>query len=135
MRRRAGTIARGALLLAILLILGWLIASARVRPEPAPAGADSDAALLVPVAGVPRGALVDTYSESRAGGGRRHDAIDIVAPRGTPVLAAAAGTVEKLFFSRGGGGITIYVRSHDRRWVITTPISTVTRPASARDRR
>src|SRR4028119_1692064 len=33
-----------------------------------------------------------------------------MAPRGTPVIAAAPGTVEKLFFSQGGGGITAYVR-------------------------
>lgn len=125
MTRRAGTITRGALLLAILLILGWLIASARIRPEPAPApasalaapGAGPDTALLIPVAGVRAGQLVDTYSQARAGGARVHDAIDIPAPRGTPVLAAAAGTVEKLFFSRGGGGITIYIRSPDRRRV------------------
>jgi murein DD-endopeptidase MepM/ murein hydrolase activator NlpD len=39
-----------------------------------------------------------------------------MAPEGTPVIAAAPGTVEKLFFSQGGGGITIYVRSPDQRW-------------------
>ena len=39
-----------------------------------------------------------------------------MAPRGTPVVAAAEGTVEKLFFSRGGGGISAYVRSPDRAW-------------------
>jgi murein DD-endopeptidase MepM/ murein hydrolase activator NlpD len=32
------------------------------------------------------------------------------------VIAAAPGTVEKLYFSNGGGGITIYVRSPDQRW-------------------
>lgn len=70
--------------------------------------------LLVPVAGVRREALVDTWGQSRAGGARAHEAIDIMARRGTPVLAAAAGTVEKLFQS-ARGGITCYVRSPDRR--------------------
>ena len=40
-----------------------------------------------------------------------------MADRGTPVVAAAPGTVEKLFFSDGGGGITVYVRSPDKRWI------------------
>jgi murein DD-endopeptidase MepM/ murein hydrolase activator NlpD len=71
--------------------------------------------LAIPVAGVKPGQLVDTFTQARAGG-RVHDAIDIMAPEGTPVFAAAPGTVEKLFFSNGGGGITAYVRSDDGRW-------------------
>jgi murein DD-endopeptidase MepM/ murein hydrolase activator NlpD len=69
--------------------------------------------LLIPVTGVAPGALVDTFAQARAGGARIHDAIDIMAPRGAPVVAAAPGTVEKLFLSRDGGN-TIYVRSPDR---------------------
>jgi peptidoglycan LD-endopeptidase LytH len=74
------------------------------------------AGLAVPVQGIKPEQLVDTFTQARAGGARRHDAIDIMAAEGTPVLAAADGTVEKLFFSDGGGGITVYVRSPDQRW-------------------
>lgn len=73
--------------------------------------------LAIPVAGIKPGQLVDTYTQARAGGARTHDAIDIMAAEGTPVVAAAPGRVEKLFFSVGGGGISAYVRSSDQRWV------------------
>jgi murein DD-endopeptidase MepM/ murein hydrolase activator NlpD len=72
--------------------------------------------LAVPVAGVSRSALADSWGDPREGGARAHHGIDIAAPRGTPVLAAADGTVEKLFDSRLGG-TTLYVRSGDGRWV------------------
>ena len=74
------------------------------------------AGLAIPVVGVKASDLVDTFDAAR-GAGRRHDAIDIMAPEGTPVIAAADGTIEKLFFSKGGGGITIYERSTDPRWM------------------
>ena len=72
--------------------------------------------LAIPVAGVKPAQLVDTFTQARAGGARVHDAIDIMAPEGTAVVAAAPGTVEKLYFSNGGGGISAYVRSDDGRW-------------------
>jgi murein DD-endopeptidase MepM/ murein hydrolase activator NlpD len=71
--------------------------------------------LAIPVAGLKPAQLTDTYTQARAGGARSHDAIDIMAATGTPVIAAAPGKVEKLFFSEGGG-ITAYVRSDDGRW-------------------
>ena len=80
---------------------------------PSPAGVPAGGYLL-PVAGVRPDQLTDTFTQARDGGARVHDAIDIMAPRGTPVLAAASGTVEKLFTSKPGG-LTIYVRSPDRR--------------------
>jgi peptidoglycan LD-endopeptidase LytH len=69
--------------------------------------------LLIPVAGVGPDDLVDTYSDARSEG-RRHDAIDIMAPHGTAVLAAAEGTVLKLFESEQGG-ITLYQIDPDQR--------------------
>lgn len=73
--------------------------------------------LAIPVAGKTARDLVDTYTQSRSGGARVHNAIDIMADRGTPVVAAAPGTVEKLYFSQGGGGISAYVRSEDGQWI------------------
>ena len=71
--------------------------------------------LLVPVAGVRPEQLVDTYTQARSEG-RRHDAIDIAAPRGTPVLATADGMVLKLFQSEQGG-ITLYQLDPDQRTI------------------
>ena len=62
--------------------------------------------LAIPVRGMPRQHLRDTFNDSRAIG-RRHDAIDIMAPRGTEVLAVEDGTIAKLFTSKAGG-LTIY---------------------------
>jgi len=75
----------------------------------------SPPSLIIPVAGVRPEQLRDTFSESRAEG-RIHDAIDIPAPRGTPVLAAADGPIVKLFHSERGG-TTIYQLSVDGRFV------------------
>jgi murein DD-endopeptidase MepM/ murein hydrolase activator NlpD len=93
-------------------------AAAETTPAATPAATSTaaeaaDGPLTVPVAGIARSRLSDTFDDSR-GGGRLHEALDIMAPTGTPVLAAAAGRVEKLFRSDAGGN-TVYVRSDDRR--------------------
>jgi peptidoglycan LD-endopeptidase LytH len=66
--------------------------------------------LVAPVTGVAPTDLTDSWNDPREGGMRGHRAIDIPAPRGTPVVAAFAGEVSKLFTS-DAGGITVYVRN------------------------
>jgi peptidoglycan LD-endopeptidase LytH len=74
-----------------------------------------DQGLIIPVAGVRSDQLVDTFTASRAEG-RTHDAIDIMAPADTPVLAAADGTITKLWQSERGG-TTIYQLSSDQNLI------------------
>jgi murein DD-endopeptidase MepM/ murein hydrolase activator NlpD len=85
------------------------ITVARASDVPVPPAAASTTAvygLLIPVAGVAPADLVDTFTQAR-GEGRVHDAIDIMAPRGTPVVAVNDGRVVKLFTSKPGG-LTVY---------------------------
>ena len=63
--------------------------------------------LTVPVSGVGPTQLVDTFAQARDEGARPHDAIDILVPRGTPVVAVEDGRIAKLFTSKPGG-LTIY---------------------------
>ncbi len=74
----------------------------------------SPSGLAIPGTGIKADQLTDT-SDAARGAGRRHDAIDIMADEGTPVIASADGTIEKLFNSVRGGQ-TIYVRSPDQKW-------------------
>jgi murein DD-endopeptidase MepM/ murein hydrolase activator NlpD len=62
--------------------------------------------LVIPVEGVSADELTRSFDDPR-GGERRHQAIDIMAPRNTPVRAVEGGRIARLFESRAGG-ITIY---------------------------
>ena len=91
---------------------GPTVDASPVLPNPEGTGSNN---LIIPVAGVGPDQLRDTFSESRSEG-RVHDAIDIPASLGTPVLAAADGKIIKLFQSQRGG-TTIYQLSTDNRFV------------------
>lgn len=95
--------------------LASVAAPAQVAPDPN--AVDDHPLLAVPVQGVDRTQIHDSWGDPRENGLREHHGTDIMAAQNTPVLAAAAGTVEKLFYSNGGGGITLYVRSPDRLWM------------------
>jgi murein DD-endopeptidase MepM/ murein hydrolase activator NlpD len=71
--------------------------------------------LIIPVAGIRSDQLTDTFTASRDEG-RTHDAIDIMAPADTPVLAAADGTITKLWQSERGG-TTIYQLTADQKMI------------------
>lgn len=78
-----------------------------VIPPSAPEAMDLTARkLTIPVSGVPASKLVRSYHDAR-NGQREHEAIDILAPRNTPVIAVEDGTVAKLFTSKAGG-LTVY---------------------------
>ena len=78
--------------------------SASMTAAPPPALLDRD--LEIPVEGIKPEQLVRSFEDERSGT-RSHEAIDILAPRNTPVKAVEDGTIAKLFESKAGG-ITIY---------------------------
>jgi murein DD-endopeptidase MepM/ murein hydrolase activator NlpD len=68
--------------------------------------------MVMPIAGLKAEAIRDTFDQSRGDGQRRHEATDILAPRGTPVHAMVDGVIKKLFLSKPGGN-TIYEFADD----------------------
>jgi murein DD-endopeptidase MepM/ murein hydrolase activator NlpD len=115
----------GKAIVALLILAGIAIASmvrfGKAAPVPPPVAtapaaplAVAPSGLVIPVAGVQAADLADTFGDARTG--HVHGALDIMAPRGTPVIAAMPGRVEKIFESEAGGH-TVYVRSGDGRWI------------------
>ncbi|PZU06834.1 MAG: peptidase M23 [Sphingobium sp.] len=109
----------GSAALALLLCAAFLRFCVRFVPADAPTGGEHaepapTVHLIVPVEGVAPSSLTDSFTQSRAAGARSHNAIDIPAPQGTPVLAASNGRIEKIFWSKAGGR-TLYQRSPDGR--------------------
>lgn len=70
--------------------------------------------LIVPVAGIRAATIPSSFNDKR--GSRRHNAIDILAPRGTPILAADEGTVAKIDTS-AGGGLSLYIAGPRDRFI------------------
>jgi len=107
-----------AVVTVLVALAVWIIAGTvpRAPGERNGAGVPDDvtveigpSGLAIPVAGIRAGQLVDSYDE--------HYGLDILAPAGTPVVAAAPGHVERLSASAGAYGTTASIRSRDGGWV------------------
>ncbi len=107
--------ARAAWRIAILLLAfaPWYVSAGDVPEIDAASKLLSSRNLLIPVHGVSRAMLRDTFAELR--GLKVHEAIDIAAPRGTPVVATDDGRVVKLFTSVAGG-LTVYQFDRDEHF-------------------
>jgi uncharacterized membrane protein len=96
------------------------------QPPPEPSGVETvtadDLALLareiaMPLDGVDPAKLHSNFDERRGGGSRPHQALDIMAARGTPVRSAAKGRVLKLFTS-ANGGLMVYAADSSERFIL-----------------
>ena len=76
------------------------------------------ASLQSPLPGVDLSKLTSNFDEARgAGGARRHDALDILAPRGTPIRSAASGRLLRMFTSKAGG-LMVYASDSTERFIL-----------------
>ena len=103
----------GAVLAGVLVYLAVTgrVLVVSMQPREALKAATAERGLAIPVAGARRQDLRDSFHAPRSGG-RQHLGIDIMAPDGTPVLAAAGGVIVKRD-SSALGGISLYERGHD----------------------
>jgi murein DD-endopeptidase MepM/ murein hydrolase activator NlpD len=116
----AGAPRQGAVVTDTLIAIdpGDAIRRDTTAPPPVPRGNELDSlalTLIIPVAGVKADELLDTFNEMR--GARRHEALDIPAPRGTPVLSATDGRLERLFTSERGG-LMVYASDASQRFIL-----------------
>jgi murein DD-endopeptidase MepM/ murein hydrolase activator NlpD len=102
------------------------LANVDVPETPEPSGSETVTAedvtlltrqIVMPLDGIDPTTLRSNFDERRGGGARQHQALDIMAPRGTPVRSAATGRVLKLFTS-ANGGLMIYAADSSERWVL-----------------
>jgi peptidoglycan LD-endopeptidase LytH len=99
-----------------------MVSSGEITDTVPPAAASSELAMLsaelmIPLDGVQPSELRDTFHELRGGGTRTHEALDIMAPRGTPVLSATPGRVLKLHNSKDGG-LMVYAADSTDQFVL-----------------
>jgi murein DD-endopeptidase MepM/ murein hydrolase activator NlpD len=85
----------------------------RASTEPATLRPSPELHLAMPIANMDPKTLTDSFNDARTG--HKHEALDIPAPRGTPVLAVAEGNVAKLFNSKQGG-LTVYQFDNSQRY-------------------
>ena len=94
----------------------------RIAPSGSATVTNADIALLtheiaMPLRGIDPDSLRSSFDAPRSGGLRRHEALDIMAPRSTPILAAAKGRILKLFTSVAGG-LMIYATDSSERFIL-----------------
>jgi len=95
---------------------------APIAPSGTATVTSSDRALLtqeiaMPLQGIDADSLRSSFYASRGGGLRRHEALDIMAPRFTPILSAAKGRILKLFTSVAGG-LMVYAADSSERFIL-----------------
>ena len=73
--------------------------------------------IAMPLDAIDPTTLHSNFDEKRGGGTRTHQALDIMAARGTPIRSAASGRVLKLFTSRDGG-LMVYAADSSERWIL-----------------
>jgi peptidoglycan LD-endopeptidase LytH len=100
----AGTPTAIATFVLVLILAAAAVATA-IESNEVPSNISSSTVIGVPIEGLKVSDLRDSFNELH--NGHRHEAIDIMRPRGTPVHAVIRGTIRKLYRSSAGGN-TVY---------------------------